>query len=263
VVVSVRYKSFVHKTPEGTVVAVQSTNRADDAPSAGEYAYQHVRAAIVRCEYGPGERLRVEELCRRFGVSSSPVREALHRLTVEGMAIALDQRGFRVAPLTIEGIRDLTRMRLLVETEAIADAVRHGDDRWEGNVVAAAHRLSKIERTITDGPAALDDQWALCHRTFHVTIYQGSQSPLLFQYSCSLFDLADRYRHYSASARTTPRSKRTEHRQLLEAVVGREAEAAVALLRRHVESNERNVVAMLETAAHPGRLRSGSAPKSS
>jgi GntR family transcriptional regulator, carbon starvation induced regulator len=237
---------FMHKRSESATLAATLKKPAHERTiSTGEQAYHQVRTAIVRCLYGPGERLRVEELCDRFGVSSSPVREALHRLTVEGLVVALDQRGFRVAPMTIDGIRDLTRVRLLVETEALSDAVGYGNDAWEGGVVAAAHQLSKIERSLSEGPAALDEHWAECHRTFHLTLYRGSGSPLLVQYSASLFDLADRYRRYSATTRTTPRAKRTEHRRILEAVLERNVEVSVALLRRHIEATERNVVEAL------------------
>jgi GntR family transcriptional regulator, carbon starvation induced regulator len=245
---------FVHKSLEGLAVAVISKEAESEATvSTGEHAYNEVRTAIVRCVYGPGERLRVEDLCSTFGVSSSPVREALHRLTVEGLVVALDQRGFRVAPMTIDGIRDLTRVRLLVEAEALADAVRHGDDSWEGEVVAAAHRLAKIERKLSTGPAALDEHWAASHRTFHLTLYRGTSSPLLLRYSSSLFDLADRYRRYSATARTTPRAKRTEHRQILDAVLERNVDVSVALLRRHIEATERNVAEALAHRVAGGR----------
>jgi GntR family transcriptional regulator, carbon starvation induced regulator len=218
----------------------------------GEHAYRQVRSAIVRCVYGPGDRLRVEELSTRFGVSSSPVREALHRLTVEGLVIALDQRGFRVAPITIEGIRDLTRLRLLVESETLADAVRTGDDAWEATLVGAAHQLSKIEGTLPAGPSGLDDRWAASHRSFHLALYAGCSSPLLVQHSRSLFDLADRYRRYSARTRVAPRAKRTEHRHILEAVLERDVDLSLALLRRHIQATEHNVVEALTAGADPG-----------
>jgi GntR family transcriptional regulator, carbon starvation induced regulator len=228
-------RSIDHLTPDGDV-------------STGEHAYRQIRSAIVRCDYGPETRLRVEELSTRFGVSSSPVREALHRLTVEGLVIALEQRGFRVAPITISGIRDLTRVRLLVESETLADAIQMGRDDWEASLVGAAHQLSKAEATLPTGPTALDDRWAACHRNFHLALYAGSTSPLLVQHSNSLFDLADRYRRYSATERLTPRTKRTEHRQILDAVLERDTDLAVALLRRHIEATERNVVAVLTAA---------------
>jgi GntR family transcriptional regulator, carbon starvation induced regulator len=244
---------FMHNRLEGSTLAGATRSIKILAPdgdvSTGEHAYRQIRAAIVRCDYGPDERLRVEELSTRFGVSSSPVREALHRLSVEGLVVALDQRGFRVAPITIAGIRDLTRVRLLVESETLADAIKMGSDDWEASLVGVAHQLAKTEATLPSGPTALDDQWAASHRNFHLALYAGSTSPLLVQHSRSLFDLADRYRRYSATERLTPRTKRTEHRQILDGVLERDTDLAVALLRRHIEATERNVVAALAAAA--------------
>ena len=95
-----------------------------------ERAYRDLKHAIVRCEFEPGERLRVDDLSKRLDISSSPVREALSRLSEQGLVRALDKRGFRVAPLTVEGIADLTRVRLLIECEALTDSMANGDDAW-------------------------------------------------------------------------------------------------------------------------------------
>jgi GntR family carbon starvation induced transcriptional regulator len=242
------------------VGAREERNNGAATPSVstpGEVAYTRLRSAIVACEYTPDDRLRVEALSARLGVSSSPLREALNRLAVEGFVVALDQRGFRVAPITVDGIRDLTRLRLLVELEALSEAVRHGDESWEGASVASAHQLAKVERGLSEAPSPVDDRWAVCHRAFHLALYSGCGSPLLMQYSTTLFDLADRYRRFSAVNRARPRAKRTEHRQILDAALERDADLAVVLLRRHIEATARNVTDALNRAAPARAGREG------
>src|SRR3954447_9789260 len=96
-----------------------------------EQTYRELRAAIVRCEFEPGDRLRVEELTRRLGVSNSPIREALNRLAEQGIVRTVENRGFRVAMITPDGVSDLVRVRLLVECEALRDSIVNGDDAWE------------------------------------------------------------------------------------------------------------------------------------
>ena len=76
-----------------------------------EQAYRTLRKAIVQCEFPPEERLRVDELSSRYGFSSSPVREALARLAEQGLVRSIENRGFRVAPLSIDGLKDLTGER--------------------------------------------------------------------------------------------------------------------------------------------------------
>lgn len=210
-----------------------------------ERAYRALRQAIVRGEFEPGARLRVEELSRRFLVSSSPLREALNRLSEQGLVRALENRGFRVAPLTAAGVSDLARVRTLVECEALRDAIAHGTDAWEARAVAAGHALGLAERRLGDQAGTLDDDWSTRHRAFHLSLYAGCTSPLLLDLADVLFDNAERYRRWAARRRQAPRRKHDEHQQLLGAALARDTDRAVELLRLHISHTEQLVSAAL------------------
>lgn len=214
-----------------------------------ERAYRELRKAIVRCEYEPGARLRVEELGRRFDLSSSPLREALNRLAEQGLVRTLENRGFRVAPLTAEGVSDLARVRLLVECEALKDSMVHGDDTWEAGVVASAHALALVEKRIGDAPRALNDDWSARHRAFHLGLYAACTSPMLLDLVDVLFDKAERYRRWSSQHRQEVRHKNQEHQALTSAVIARDADKAIELLRKHISRTERLVAAVLTGAS--------------
>lgn len=222
------------------------------APCAlGEQAYRQLRRAIVGCRYLPGERLRVEELSRDLGISNSPVREALNRLVQTGLVRWIGNRGFRVAPLTVAGVADLTRVRLLVECQALADSLERGGDAWEAGVVGAAHALGRSEERLGDGPLLLDPDWSGRHREFHLSLYAACGSPLLLSMAEDLFDAAERYRQFSARHRDVPRRKNAEHQRLMAAAIARDREKAIGLLRQHVSGTERNVVRALRAAGAP------------
>ncbi len=206
----------------------------DDELPLAELAYRELRRAIVRCEYEPDERLRVEELGRRFEISNTPIREALSRLAEQGLVRSIDNRGFRVAPLTVEGISDLTRVRLIIESEALRDAIQNGDDVWEANMVASAHALSLIEQRLGQTHVALDNNWTERHRSFHLAVYSGCNSPLLKVMVEQLFDNAERYRRYSASHRQTERIKHDEHTKILNCILTRNVDLSLELLRQHI-----------------------------
>ncbi len=214
-----------------------------------EQACQALRRAIVRCEFEPDQRLRIDELSRRFGLSSSPLREALNRLVQQGLVRALDNRGFRVAPITAASMADLARARLLLETEALRDALVHGSEDWEAGVVAAFHGLSVVEKRLTGAALVLDDTWSARHRAFHLAVYAGCTSLRLRQMIESLFDEAERYRIFSARSRTTERGKSAEHRRILDAVLARDVEKATALVQQHIRATERNVIQILQSLA--------------
>ena len=145
-------------------------------------------------------------------------------------------------------------MRTLVECEALRDAIAHGDDRWEAQVVAAAHALALIERRLGDAPRTLDDDWSARHREFHLSLYAACPSALLLELVDVLFDNAERYRRWSARWRQSPRRKHDEHQQLLKAVLARDADRAIELLRQHI-SRTAQLVADALISSGPGALQ--------
>jgi len=219
---------------------------APEALPLTEQAYLALRRAIVRGDFEPEQRLRVEELQRRFGLSSSPLREALSRLVQQGLGRTLENRGFRVAPIHADAMRDLTRLRLMIETETLRDAIEHGDDHWESRVVAAHHSLALVEKRLAAGPVVLDDDWSDRHRALHLGIYSSCSSPMLLGLVENLFDQAERFRRFSARHRQTNRSKNDEHQRIVDAVLARDTGRAVELLRRHIGGTERNVLDALQ-----------------
>jgi GntR family transcriptional regulator, carbon starvation induced regulator len=217
----------------------------DTALPLAEQVYQKLRHAIVGCEFEPGVRLRVEELTRLLGVSSSPVREALNRLAEQGIVRTLENRGFRVASVSPEGVMDLVRVRLLVECDALRDAIANGSDEWEASVVAASHALALVERRLGDQPRVLDNEWSARHRAFHLSLYAGCTSPILRDMVGVLFDRAEHYRRWAARNRQAPRRKHDEHQRLMTATLQRDAPKALELLHRHIHRTGELVCAVL------------------
>lgn len=109
-----------------------------------ETAYATLRGEIIDGTLEPGAKLRTEELRARYDVSGSTIREALTRLLGEALVTSEGQRGFRVAPASLEDFRDLTEVRKLIETTALRQAIEVGDETWESEIVAAYYRLSKL-----------------------------------------------------------------------------------------------------------------------
>ena len=138
-----------------------------------ERAFQLLRDKILRCEYEPGVKLKIDTLQRDLGVSSSPLREALSRLVVEGLVVSDERRGFSAAPVSVKDLRDVTRLRLMLDCEALAESIEHGDDQWEANIVTAFHWLSRIEGRHGEGPLTLDADWTARHKDFHMALLAG------------------------------------------------------------------------------------------
>ena len=126
-----------------------------------EDAYLRLREDIIQGKYESGSRLRVEHMKDDYGVGAGTLREALSLLVSDSLVIAEGQRGFSVAPLSLADLDDLTHTRILLETDALRLSLRHGGDDWEGQLVAAFHRLSIVEERIRrTAPHART--WAMC-----------------------------------------------------------------------------------------------------
>lgn len=211
-----------------------------------EQAVDRLRQDLLSGVYEPRAKLKVEMLSKQYGYSSSPLREALNRLTQEGLVVADQRRGFRVAPMSATDFADITRLRLLVDLQALEESIESGDDEWEVRSVSAFYRLQKVEARLSDGPLVLNAEWSARHKEFHMALLSGSRSERLRSLSSTLFDQAERYRRLSARQRSGPRAKSAEHKAILDAAVKRDKKEAVALLTRHISRTEENVLAALD-----------------
>jgi DNA-binding GntR family transcriptional regulator len=218
-----------------------------DTPPLVEQAFTRLRKDVLVGNYPAGTKLKVEELQEAYGFSSSPLREALSRLAQEGLVRADERRGFRVAPISAEDLADITRMRLMLDVQALAESMQYGDDDWEAAIVAAYYRLEKVESRLGEGPLMLDEEWSGLHRDFHMALIAACPSERQRNWSASLFDQAERYRRYSARYRKTARRKSTEHKKIMDAVLKRDTKTACVLLQDHILGTQRSVEAVLKS----------------
>lgn len=232
-----------------------AADRPDSEPTLVEKAYSVLRKSIVRGELLPGDKLKVDVLQKQYAVSSSPLREALNRLTAEGLVTTEGNRGFRVAPVSHDDLEDIVKLRIALERQAVEASIAEGGDDWEAGVVAAFYRLEREEKRIFEEQAPLNEEWSQRHRDFHMAILSGGRSKRLINMCASLFDQAERYRRLSAIYRKSPKNKSNEHKRLMEAVLSRDPARAAAHLRDHVEKTALNVANAMkakQVEAEPG-----------
>ncbi len=200
-----------------------------------EAAYAHWRNEIVDGTLEPGAKLRTEELRARYDVSGSTIREALTRLLGEALVTSEGQRGFRVAPASLEDFRDLTEVRKLIETEALRQAIAVGGETWEAGIVAAFYKLSKTEERLREDPAGASGEFEERNREFHRALTAACPSPWLHRLNALLYQQSERYRRLVISRRAIPRDVHAEHQGIFDATLARDADLAVKLAGEHIE----------------------------
>jgi DNA-binding GntR family transcriptional regulator len=212
-----------------------------------EEVYGWIRAELLTGRLEPGTRLRLRDFAARRGVSQSVVREAVTRLAEQGLVQSSPQRGFRVTPLSIDDLIDLTRTRVLIETLALRESITHGDLNWESTVIARHHALQKTPMTTTDGHVS--QTWASAHRLFHLSLLSGCSSTRLESIATGLRDCSDLYQHWSRElAHDTDRDVASEHRDIAELTAARDADAACAALGKHIERTTAALLTFAETS---------------
>lgn len=113
-----------------------------------ERAANLVERDIIAGHLAPGARLGIVDLVQRYEIGATPLREGLSRLISRGLIVGIGQRGFRVAEVSREDLLDITRMRTVIEIEALRLAMAQGDDAWEAGILSALHQMRRhIERT--------------------------------------------------------------------------------------------------------------------
>jgi DNA-binding GntR family transcriptional regulator len=197
--------------------------------------YGQLRREIITGRHAPGRKLRIQSLCTQFGVGLSPMREALTRLSRDGLVRHEDQRGFSVAPLDQAHLEELTRTRCWFNEIGLRESIAHGDQRWEEGVLLAYHRLSKIPRYLSDdGVSVFNPVWEEAHRVFHSSLIAACGSRWLIDYCEQLFDASDFYRHVSRVSLLRRKQRENEHERIVKATLARDADTAIGLLTAHL-----------------------------
>ena len=195
--------------------------------------YARLRQDIVDGALPPGDKLRIDSVCSRYGATATPVREALGQLASEGFVLRREQRGFTVAEASDAELRELTDTRCWVEGLALRQAILHATDAWEEGIVLAFHRLSRIPRSTDDQVFRENPAWEGAHRSFHGALIATCPSRYLIEFCRQMGDHATRYRRLAMGAVFPHRDVASEHRAIIEATLNRDADRAVAALESH------------------------------
>ena len=201
-----------------------------------EETHARLRADILAGRHRPGDRLRILDLSTRFGVSHTVVREALCRLSSNGLVVAEAQRGFRVTPVSAKELADLTDLRVSIECDALRRSIARGDISWEARIVASAHALARTAERVQNDSVRLSDEWSREHQIFHSALVSACDSDVLLRVRAMLFEQSERYRRLSVPLSGDHRDIDGEHHDLTAAVLARDADRATSILEEHLRT---------------------------
>jgi DNA-binding GntR family transcriptional regulator len=186
-----------------------------------------IRELIITGELTAGQQLRQRDLAQRFGVSQTPVREAMRRLESEGLVIGDTHRGFSVVMPDDGPVEENFQIRAALESLGASLAARKIDEAG----LAELEQLNQRMRAMGED----DPRYAELNREFHFTLYHYSRSPLLM----SLMRLLWASLHGGPQVLRTHAESARQHDAILAALRAGDADAVSALTYQHIMGAER------------------------
>ena len=213
----------------------------------GTSTYERMKRDVISGALAPGAKLKLEALRERYGASVSTLREILNRLASEGFVAAAEQRGFFVTPVSTADLIEIAELRILLECTALEASIAAGDADWEGRVVAAHHKLHRMEQKMLAGDVAQRALWKRYDWEFHQALVSACHSRNLLALHGTIFDKYLRYQMLVLTYRGAPAV--ADHKLMLEAALARDARAAVAALEHHIRMGLAHAQAAMERPA--------------
>ncbi|MCJ7995489.1 GntR family transcriptional regulator [Rhizobium cremeum] len=239
------------KQQDGAAGPSEIGSFSDDGKNTiGSQLASRLREAIISGSLQAGSKINLDKERQAFNVSLSPLREGLARLISDGLVEFEDNRGYRVSPVSLANLEEITVLREEFEIFALKESIRLGNVEWEGNVMRALHKLNRAERDASR-PETLE-HWEAVHRDFHLTLISGCGKPLLLHFCKTLLNLNDRYRRTFLKQTSGDRNVSQEHSEIAQGAVARDSDYAAEKLRQHIHRTGTNLLAHL---ARTGAVR--------
>lgn len=202
--------------------------------------YDRLRADIMSCALAPGQAFREGDLAERFGVSKSPIRDALQRLELEGLVEIEPRRGHRVAQISLSDAEDILGLREVLETGAVRMIATHAGDR----------ELADLDRLRVADTSSFRT-FAAYNREFHQRICDAACNRRLSASMQSLLEAYDRLCIVSLSSTGMPEAMSmtdalADHNAIIDALQARSASVAVRASVRHVKKSRRRLMRDLQ-----------------
>ncbi|WP_245198145.1 GntR family transcriptional regulator [Jiella mangrovi] len=211
----------------------------DKVKSLTAQAYDLLRAEIITCRLQPGAEVGEQELAERLAMSKTPVREALARLTLEGLVEAFPRRGYRVTTVTVKSINDVFTVRKALEGVA-------------GELAAARLTAGELERieALSNAQYVPDEEPTIAafikaNNDFHAAIAEGARVPRLATLIGSYLEESTRLFHMGATIRDVNPETAADHARIVAGLRARDGDATREAIVQHTDNTRKGLLRAL------------------
>ena len=197
--------------------------------------YEAIKKDIISCALGPGQQIAQQQLAERYGVGITPVREALQKLTREGLVLTIPRFGYLVTTITISDVAEIFELRAILESAAARlAAARASDEQVEQLAGLAGYTYVYKDR----------DSYSdfLTHnRAFHIALAKASGNKRLIEAISHLMDELTRMFHLGLDLKDSAAEMRQEHQELVEVLHQRNPEEAEKIVLAQINRSRQRI----------------------
>jgi DNA-binding GntR family transcriptional regulator len=201
--------------------------------TAASTLYEQMRADILAGRLEPGRKLQIEALSEHYQIGQTPLREALNRLTSDGLVERRENRGFAVTSISAADLIEITKTRCWLEQIALRESIAAKSEQWEEELLLAYHRLSKTPRSLSSEHYESNPEWEERHRAFHRVLISACGSRWLLSFCDQLADQLYRYRQLSVRRAFPKRQETDEHKAILDAALAGDVDTVTGYINSH------------------------------
>jgi len=202
--------------------------RLDRSRQAAPQVFEHLRELIVSLELAPGTVLSRADLAERFGLSQTPIRDALIKLGEEGLVDIYPQHATVVSRIDIDSAKQAHFLRQAIEAEVVRTLAGHAGDE----LLARLRAQIDVQAALMGGQSYRE--FIAADQAFHRLMYVAAGVPDLFDLVRRRSGHVDRLRLLHLPSAGKERAIVRDHRRIVEAIAGGDADAAQASLREHL-----------------------------
>lgn len=213
---------------------MKSPAKSKTDPDRDASIYHRLREDILFCRIPPGAQIFEQDLANRFGISKSPVREALLRLRQQGLVEVKARSGYRVTPVSVTKVNDMYEMRVMYETTCAALAIAHASDE----------DLDRLDE-FRSAPECSDvSEWTALNRNFHITLASICGNDQLARTAIEFVTQFARFTYLSSSKMRRFRVDNfvDDHVAIIAALRDRDRRRAQSVLKAHIEASRRRIL---------------------
>ncbi len=215
---------------------------ADGSASLRDVAYKAIKHRIITCVFKPGDYLNEAYISTLLRLGRTPVHQAIDRLVLDGMVEVIPRKGVIVRPVSFDEVMQIIETRLHIEPWGVRLAAERAVDK---DIAAMEDILVRAERATV---AHDIEKMMLLDREFHVTLARATRNDVLAEILRKLHERSLRFWFISLVDPSHHGEVHVEHRAVVEAIRGRDLDAAEGAMRSHIESFRRSITHMCESS---------------